>query len=117
MLNFAVTPKEIRQARAQLGTIFAIVGKLAAEGLQLTAAGAQYMEDRMGVRWEYMTLDVSNWEFGEMHARLAGLEHDGWEVAAPGMPRLRPVGTEGELQLVLRRQAQKRAADLKAMSA
>lgn len=56
--------------------------------------------------WEYMLLNVGDWEFGRMHETLADLAHRGWELnSAMGAetPRLRPGGRG--LLLRLRRPA------------
>lgn len=54
-------------------------------------------------RWEFLLIDATDWEFGEMHARLAELKSEGWELANPAQPRLGPGSGGGELKFVLRR--------------
>jgi hypothetical protein len=62
-------------------------------------------EDEMS-SWEYMLLNVGDWEFGRIHETLSDLSRHGWELnssVGAGSPRLRPVS--GELLLRLRRPA------------
>lgn len=57
-------------------------------------------------RYEYILVDVSSWEFGQLHHTLSEMRGAGWEVAdvfGADQPRLRP-GSAG-LMIRLRRQA------------
>jgi len=56
--------------------------------------------------WEYMLLNVGDWEFGRIHETLSDLRRHGWELncaVGAGTPRLRP--GSGGLLLRLRRPA------------
>jgi len=70
-------------------------------GLEVVLRGMEEM--LMPGRWEFMLIDATEWEFGEMHARLAELQQDGWELVSPAQPRLGPGADGGELKFVLRR--------------
>lgn len=56
--------------------------------------------------WEYLLLNIGDWEFGRLHETLAELARQGWEVShaigGDSVP-LRP--DSGVLMLRLRRQA------------
>lgn len=89
-----------------------------APGIQaLSAVMREYLPEKYGIglvlrgreemvmpgRWEFMLIDATDWEFGEMHTRLAELQRDGWELASPAQPRLGPGADGGVLKFVLRR--------------
>jgi hypothetical protein len=56
--------------------------------------------------WEYMLLNIGDWEFGRVHETLSELTRQGWELShAVGADSVSLRPDSGALLLRLRRQA------------